>query len=112
MPWVVATDDSIPITVSPAGIVGGLSGLTCLVFAIIAILAFVVNTRFACWVAAVTGFVAALLGAGALNPSQTLLTYMGLPGTPEVGVGVWVTIAGGIAVTIIALYGQYALRDT
>src|SRR3954449_2922719 len=85
MPWVVATDDSIPITVSPAGIGGGLSGLTALVFAIIAIIAFVTYTRFACFVAAFVGVVGALLGASAINPSGTLLAYMGLPGTPYTG---------------------------
>src|SRR5262245_23460322 len=103
MPWVVATDESIPVTLSRSGIVGGLSGLTVLVFAILSILAFVVHTRFACWVATGTGIVAALLTATAINPSTTLLNYMGLPGEPHTGIGVWVSIAGAIGVVLVAL---------
>ncbi len=112
MPWVVATDESIGISVSPAGIVGGLSGLTVLVFAIIAIIAFVVQTRFACFVAAAVGVVDVLFGIAAINPSQELLQYMGLPGIPHTGIGVWTTIAGALVVAMVAIYGTFALRDT
>jgi hypothetical protein len=112
MPWVIATDESIPVTISPAGIVGGLNGLTVLVFAILAILTFVVHTRFACLVAVGLGVIAALLASTALNPSSELLNYMGLPGTPEIGYGVWVSIAGAIGVAVVGAYGVYALRNT
>lgn len=112
MPWVVATDENVGVTVSPAGIIGGLNGLTALVFAILAIMCFVINTRFASWVAAAVGVVTALLAATAIDPSQELLAYMAMPGIPHTGIGVWVTIGGAIVVAVVALYEVYALRDT
>jgi len=112
MPWVEASDENLGLTVSAPGIIGGLNGLTTLVFAILAIICFVVNTRFSSWVAVGVGIVAAFLGATAINPSQELLSYMAVPGIPHTGFGVWVTIAGSIVVALVALYGAYALRDT
>jgi hypothetical protein len=112
MPWVVATDENAGVTVTPAGIIGGLNGLTCLVFAIIAIFCFIINTRFASWVAAGVGIVAGLLAATAIDPSAELLAYMAMPGIPHIGPGVWVSIGGAIGVTVVALYGVYALRET
>lgn len=112
MPWVVATDENLGVTVSPAGIIGGLNGLTTLVFAIIAIFCFMINTRFAAWVAAGVGVVAGLLASTAINPSEELLAYMAIPAIAHIGPGVWVSIGGAIAVVVIALYGVYALRDT
>lgn len=112
MPWVVATDENVGVTVSPAGIIGGLNGLTALVFAILAIMCFVINTRFASWVAAAVGVVTALLAATAIDPSQELLAYMAMPGIPHTGIGVWVTIGGAIVVAVVALYEVHALRDT
>ena len=112
LPWIVATDQNLGVTVSRPGIDAGSSGLTVLVFAIASGIALFVSTRVSVWVATICAVVALLLAATDLAPSQDLISYLGLPGQASVGFGLWVSIVGAVVVGAISAYGAYALRET
>ena len=112
LPWIVATDSDLGVTVSRPGIDAGSSGLTVLVFAFATGIALFVSTRVSAWVATICAVVALLLAAADLNPSHDLIAYLGLPSEATVGFGLWVSIVAAIIVGLISAYGAYALRDT
>lgn len=112
LPWIVATDENLGVTVSRPGIDAGSSGLTVLVFAFATGIALFVETRVSTWVATTCAVLALLLAAADLNPSQDLIAYLGLPSQATIGFGLWLSIVGAIVVGLISAYGAYALRDT
>ncbi|HEX8024699.1 MAG TPA: hypothetical protein VF484_00700 [Candidatus Limnocylindrales bacterium] len=112
LPWIVATDQNLGVTVSRPGIDAGSSGLTVLVFAFATGIALFVSTRVAVWVSTICAVVALLLSAADLAPSQDLISYLGLPGEASVGFGLWVSIVSAIVIAAVSAYGAYALRDT
>jgi hypothetical protein len=111
LPWIVATDQDLGVTVTRPGIDAGSSGLTVLVFAFATGIALFVATRVATWVSATCAAVALLLAATDLSPSQDRISYLGLPGTASIGLGLWISIAAAIVIGLISAYGAYALRD-
>lgn len=112
MPWIVAYDQSLDLTIGRPGIDSGTSGLTVLVFSIIAGVAIGLATRFSALIAAITGAISLLLCLAYLHPSENLVTTLGLPGIAQSGFGLYVSIVGSVVVTLIAAYGLWSLRDT
>ena len=112
MPWIVAYDQSLDLTIGRPGIDSGTSGLTVLVFSIVAGVAMAAGTRFSALIAAITGGVSVLLCIAYLHPSENLVTTLGLPGVAQSGFGLYISIAGSIVVTLVAAYGLWSLRDT
>ena len=112
MPWIVAYDQSLDLTIGRPGIDSGTSGLTVLVFSIVGLVAIAAGTRFSALIAAITGLISALLCVAYVHPSEQLVTTLGLPGIAQTGFGLYVSLAGSIVVTLIAAYGLWSLRDT
>jgi uncharacterized membrane protein YphA (DoxX/SURF4 family) len=112
MPWIVAYDQSLELTIGRPGIDSGTSGLTVLVFSIVAGIAIGLATRLSALIAAITGFISFLLCVAYLHPSENLVTTLGLPGIAQTGFGLYVSMIGSIVVTLIAAYGLWSLRES
>jgi hypothetical protein len=112
LPWLVATDQALGVTVTRPGIDAGSEGLTILVFAFVSGIALYVATRTAAFVAAGAALLAVLLAIRDLNPSPDLIAYLGLPGEASIGFGLYVSMVGAAIVFLVAAYGTRALRDT
>jgi hypothetical protein len=111
MPWFVARDDSLDLTVAVPGIGPGAQGLTVLALAAICVIAFGASTVVACRIAALVAGLAVVLVAIGFNPSPALIEALGLPGTIQIGFGMWVsTIAAGVAAGV-GVYGAFALHE-
>ncbi|HLX35797.1 MAG TPA: hypothetical protein VKR30_11230 [Candidatus Limnocylindrales bacterium] len=111
LPWIVATDQNLGVTVTRSGVDGGTSGLTVLAFAVVAGIALFVNTRTAAYVATGAAFLALCLAVIGIQPSSDLLTSMGLPSVGSPGIGIFLSIGGAAIVTVVGAWGIVAIQD-
>ena len=63
------------------------------------------------WICTEAGFVALALTGQNLRPSESLISYLGLPSLAQVGVGVYICVAAALVVIAVGAYGGWALRD-